>query len=397
MAKLTTIDAIAHQLDHCLNDHSFVKLSLGNYQGSEQELKQIHVRETLIKGNKQLSFTYRYKTKDIVKNYDKATAIEKLMIYIDSGFRVVNLHTTTTHLTFDQRKSGQWLLHEAESVVTAKPSLQHDHQKHRWITSHPEKRYLRELKLVDASGQVYKNAQDKYKQINQYIALLKPLIDEIGPDQIKEVVDMGSGKGYLTFALYDYLSEVLHQPVHVTGVEYRADLVEFCNQVARASHFGGLHFDQGEIAHYKQSAIDMLIALHACDTATDDALFQGIKAGAKLIVVAPCCHKQIRKEMEKHKAKDELRPLTQYGIFLERQAEMLTDTIRALLLTYHGYKTKVFEFISDAHTPKNVMIVGVKTTVNTKQQAHLARQIKELKDLFGIRTHYLEKLFSTGV
>ena len=206
---------------------------------------------------------------------------------------------------------------------------------------------------------------------------------------------MGSGKGYLTFALYDYLTNILQKNASVIGVEFRPDMVELCNGIAQKTDFENLNFVQGTIEDYDSQKTNILIALHACDTATDDAISKGISAQADLIVVAPCCHKQIRREMEKNKAKNDLDFLLKYGIFMERQAEMVTDGIRALILEYFGYKTKVFEFISDAHTPKNVLIVGVKGKINSKKQAEILVKIKNIKEYFGIGFHHLERLINT--
>jgi hypothetical protein len=136
----------------------------------------------------------------------------------------------------------------------------------------------------------------------------------------------------------------------------------------------------------------LLIALHACDTATDDAIYKGIKTNAELIVVAPCCHKQIRREMEKGKTKNDVSFLTKYGIFMERQAEMITDGIRALVLEYFGYKTKIFEFISDVHTPKNVLVVGIKGEIAKSRKTEILAQIQQTKSYFGIGYHHLERL-----
>ena len=199
-------------------------------------------------------------------------------------------------------------------------------------------------------------------------------------------------KGYLTFALYDYLTNILQKNASIIGVEFRPDMVELCNEIAQKTGFEKLSFIQGTIEDYDSQETDILIALHACDTATDDAISKGISAQADLIVVAPCCHKQIRREMEKNKAKNDLDFLTKYGIFLERQAEMVTDGIRALILEYFGYKTKVFEFISDAHTPKNVLIVGIKGKTNPKKQVEILAKIKGIKEYFGIGYHHLERL-----
>ena len=203
---------------------------------------------------------------------------------------------------------------------------------------------------------------------------------------------MGSGKGYLTFALYDYLHTILKMDAQVTGVEYREDLVTLCNQIAANSGFDRLNFVQGTIEAYEIDSIDLLIALHACDTATDDAIAKGIKADAQLIVVAPCCHKQIRKEITKGKAANELDFLTQHGIFLERQAEMVTDGMRALVMEYFGYKTKAIQFISDAHTPKNVLLIGVKQSISADRQKQILKKIRDTKGYFGIDYHHLERL-----
>jgi hypothetical protein len=153
-----------------------------------------------------------------------------------------------------------------------------------------------------------------------------------------------------------------------------------------------LEFVQGSIEDYTIQSLDLLIALHACDTATDDAIFKGVQAGAKLIVVAPCCHKQIRREMERQKIRNDISFLTKYGIFQERQAEMVTDGIRALILEYCGYKTKIFEFISDVHTPKNVLIVGTKGKVTEKRKKDVLSELKDIKSYFGIGYHHLERL-----
>jgi len=196
---------------------------------------------------------------------------------------------------------------------------------------------------------------------------------------------MGSGKGYLTFALYDHLRNNKKVEASMVGIELRPKLVDFCNELAQSTGFEKLQFLAQDIEEYKAEKIDMLIALHACDIATDIAIAKGIKAGASTIVVAPCCHKQIRKEMQCETA---LQSVLKHGILEERQAELLTDGIRALLLEAHGYKTKVFEFISTEHTPKNLMITATKAPARPEA----LEQIAKIKADFGIGYHYLERL-----
>jgi SAM-dependent methyltransferase len=372
-------------------ENTFNKLSLGNYKGSEENLKNIYIKKTLIRHEEKFSFTFRYKTRDIVKNYSLSEAKDLLQKWIGSDFHVATLLTTAFELQFEILKNGKEVLKKKISETSEVPSLEHDRAKSRLISAQ-DKPYLQQLNITDQQGNVFKNAQDKYKQINHYIELLSSLIKEIPTEGQIKVADMGSGKGYLTFALYDYLHNVLGLKASVTGVEFRPDLVQLCNRIAGETGFKDLTFTEGTIEAYDSAGTNVLIALHACDTATDDAIYKGITAGSDLIVVAPCCHKQIRRQIEQHKTENDVRFLTKYGIFLERQAEMVTDGIRAMILEYYGYKTKVFEFISDAHTPKNVMVVGIKDRRHKPDQAAILKKIKDAKAYFGIEYHHLERM-----
>lgn len=374
-----------------LDDNTFVKLSLGNYKGKEENLKNIYIKRIAIKGEEKLSFTYRYKTRDIVKNYSPAEGIGKILDFLNQEFYVSTLFTTAFDLSFENLHNKKIIIRKNAPTITTVPSVDHDRSKNRLISAN-EKPYLTALKITDETGKVLPNSQDKYKQINHYIEILSTLIKEIPARETVKVVDMGSGKGYLTFALYDYLTNVLKLNSEVTGVEFRPELVDLCNKIAKTSGFSKLSFEPGTIENYDNSGANILIALHACDTATDDAIYKGITAQADLIVVAPCCHKQIRRQMEAGKTSNELDFLTKYGIFLERQAEMVTDGIRALILEYYGYKTKVFQFISDAHTPKNVMIVGIKSQGIHLKDEQILQKIKESRAYFGIEYHHLEKM-----
>lgn len=400
MSNQINLQQFQTQLAESISSNIFLKVSLGNYHGNDKELKNVYVRKVKIKRADMLSFTYRYKTRDIFKNLSIEDGITLISHFVSNDFRIATLFTTEKEIILEHGKRQQISLREQLVKSSVQPSLLHDKEKKRLIK--PDgKSYLQALRVTDQEGKVFKNAQDKYRQINQYIEILSSLIKELPEGQIKNVVDMGSGKGYLTFALYDYLHHVLNLDTKVIGVEFREDLVTLCNEIADTSGFDKLSFVEGTIEAYDVNQIDLLIALHACDTATDDAIYKGIKANAGLIVVAPCCHKQIRREMEKGKAKNELTFLTKYGIFMERQAEMVTDGIRALILEYYGYKTKVFQFISDAHTPKNVLVVGMKIKdqgtrskeQEIKRKVELLEKIKETKAYFGIGYHHLEKLF----
>ncbi len=371
-------------LKESLTDKSFVRLTLSGYRGDQEGLEKILARPVTIKGADKLSLTYRYKTRDIVKNHDHAEAAELIGNYLVTGFRNATLFTAGFDLAYPS-------LQKSKPTQKLAADTSHDRSKARHVGT-AGKQYLHDLKITDANGVVLKSAQDKFRQIDKYIEIIGGLLKQAQPDKIKTIADMGSGKGYLTFALYDYLQQNTEIAAKVTGVEYRKDMVELCSKIAANSGFDRLKFVQGTIEGYTDPC-DMLIALHACDTATDDAIAHGIKSGAELIIVAPCCHKQVRRAMEDIKGWDSaLNPVLRHGTLLERQAEMVTDAIRALVLEYHGYKTKAFEFISDAHTAKNVMITAVKKSVSDTRRKEIAAEIAALKKTFGIAQHYLETL-----
>jgi hypothetical protein len=371
---------------------TFIKLALGNYHGQENDLKNIYIKPALIAGQDKLSFTFHYKTKDIVKNYSFEDAKDMLAKIIGKDFYIATLFTTTEEIIFENIHNKKFTLRQTPAKNAVLPSLEHNRIKQRHLET-KNKAYLRKLGITDTKGNVLPSAQDKFKQIDKYIEIISPYLKDIAATTPLHIADMGAGKGYLTFALYDYLTAHLQQQVTMTGVEYRADLVQFCNDLAKEVSFDKLAFVEGGIADYQDNKANVLIALHACDTATDDALLKGIANKAELIVLAPCCHKQIRREMEAGTPMDDLRTLTDTGIFMERQAEMVTDTLRALFLQQAGYSTKIFEFISDAHTAKNVLIMAVKNkkTLSSAHQAKIRDEIEALKKIFGIRQHYLEK------
>jgi SAM-dependent methyltransferase len=377
-------------LETSWNSNTFVKLSLSKYSGNEDQLKNIYIKRTTIKKEDKLSFTYHHQTKDIVKNYSFDEGIFLVNKYLDpQEFHIANLFTLTADYNLEY-KAAHWNMKTLHATFTVLPAPDHDKHKKR-ILEATNKTYLHALKITDLQGKVFPHAQDKYKQINHYIEILSTLLNDLPPEEEIRVVDMGSGKGYLTFALYDYLRNILQRTAAIHGVEIRKDLVDLCNHIAKQSHLNDLHFVVGTIDSYDNKDFNVLIALHACDTATDDAICKGILANAKLIVVAPCCHKQIRKEMNSYKSKTPLDDIIRHGIYLERQAEMITDSIRALIFEYYGYSVKVFDFISDAHTPKNIMITAQKKTRSATDRQEILHRIQHLKSIFGIKSHYLQK------
>lgn len=371
----------------------FIKVTLAKPSASDIDLKSIDVRPVIIKNETKLSFTFHYKTRDIVKNHGLDEAVLILAQYTKEIFTSARLHNVAADLGLS-RKGERFEL--SKSKPTMKPAeLSHNRAKNHLVSS-GGKAYLQALGLTDRQGQVLKTAQDKFRQINKYIEIVDGLIKDL-PLQRLRIADMGAGKGYLTFALYDHIANTLKRDCEVTGVEFRPDLVRLCNEIALASKFDGLKFVEGTIAGYDCDGADIVIALHACDTATDDAIAKAILAKAQIIVVAPCCHKQIRRQMKSANTKNDLEFLLRFGTYQERISEMVTDSLRAQLMELSGYDCNLFEFISDAHTPKNVMIVGKRRKIPRNDAAITAikSEIDQAKDTFGIEQHQLEKLLDT--
>jgi SAM-dependent methyltransferase len=370
--------------------HTFVKMTISSPIDKQSPLLNVYVRYIEIKGSSGLSFTYRYKTNDQIKNWSIEEGIKELQKVIGSDFKNASLFTTSQDYILLQSKKG--LVTLQQNKPTFANTLEHAHDRQKVKRASSTQAYLMYLGITDVNGVLIQKMADKYRQINKYLEIIEGLIESASLPEEIHIVDMGSGKGYLTFALYDYLSNEMALNVHVTGIELRDELVDYCNDIAQKCGFDDLHFVCKSIQTYSEKQIDILIALHACDTATDDAIYKGIVSNAQLIVCAPCCHKQIRQQL---KGIEQESPILKYGIFKERQFEMVTDTIRALILEQHHYQTKVFEFISNEHTRKNVMLVGSKVASNVMDHT-VQGKIDAIKKDYHIDFHYLETLIATS-
>ncbi len=370
-------------------DGSLTKLKLGGYHGPEADLKSAEARKVSIKAGERLSFVFRYKTRDITKNLTLDETALLLVGGLNEEWRSARLETTGFDLQFE-RQGDKLRLKRSEVAGREAVISSHDRAKNRPLTE-TNKPWLHALGITGKDGAVRNDRQDKFRQINKMVEIFAPLIQGLKAE-IPRIVDMGAGKGYLDFALYDYLFGK-GERAEIIGVELRPQLVSDGNANARVSGFDGLRFEAGSILDYDASGANAVIALHACDTATDDAIYQGIKAGAELIAVAPCCHKQIRRQIEVGSPDQNLDFLLRHGTFMEKQAEMVTDGLRALILEANGYRTKVFEFVSDAHTPKNNLIVAQKGGGGSRQAA--LDRIAAVKAMFGIEKHYLEGLLES--
>ena len=391
MAPSTYNQTIKNQfleiLQLSIQDQTFVGLTLMNKKEEESDIKKIAVRPVLFKKGLMLSFVSRISANDITKNYTIDIGIKKITELFEDTFAQGELSTIDSEYFFAYPEKGKGKLKKKERKEAEAATTSHDQQSSS-IIDH-QQNYLSALGVTDQNGTVLKDKRDKYRQINKFIEIIDPIINKSGLDKKVRIVDMGSGKGYLSFALYDHLKNNLDYIPHMTGIELRPDLVSICNDIAVNAGFENLSFKEGSIETTPITQPDILIALHACNTATDDAIAKGIHAKAKMIICSPCCHKQIRKQMAPDTA---VNSISQFGILKERQAEIVTDTIRALILRAHGYKTNVMEFISTEHTPKNLLITAIKETDPSEPLQNYIEEIDALKKVFGITFHQLEKL-----
>ena len=391
MANISTPrEGFSRYLADAIRTNSLLSLTLGKYKGVDVSLRNIYVRPVKLRGEAQYQFLWHHSTKDITKNHTPVDALPLIERLLGSDFHSAHLFTAEITAQLEYNKKGE------PRLSTGKPSAQsvetaHDHAKRRLLP--PESQdWLQALSVTTASGTPKVGMADKHRQIQRFVELLSHLSVEAGlpVDRPLEIADMGSGKGYLTFATSDFFNIVAGNSANVIGIETRSELVEYCQQVASQTNRERLRFSNGSIQDAVLPELDVLLALHACDTATDDAIYRGITAKATLLVVSPCCQKELRRQL--NPAPVLAAPL-RHGIFQERQAEFATDALRALLLEWAGYDTKVFEFISTEHTAKNLMISAIKRKVADSPSARdeLAQAAREFAAFYGIRTHALAR------
>jgi Methyltransferase domain len=373
---LNPIDQFLGELQASLAAGQFNKLTLGKFRGELAEISHIYVRLVELQSGTKLQFTERWPTKDLTKNLSFGDSIDLVRTLLGQTCLAATLFAgqNRVQLLFNRRGKPR-LIRQADEV---RPTVStHDLPKQRLLR---DESFLRALGVIGADGRPNAQMGSKYRQIHHFIELLSPLLASFQRGSRVRVADLGAGKGYLTFALYQYLSEQgLHPEIH--GFEQRSELVALTNQIAQSIGFTALAFEAKPIADVDLSSCDLAVALHACDTATDDALFRAIVAGCHGIVVSPCCHKEVRPQLQ---VPSGLEALVRYGAQTDRFAEMITDTLRALYLNAAGYLTRVQEFIPAEHTPRNLLIIGTHNPKLTNR-VELFEQAEDFRRRFGIR------------
>lgn len=392
------VDALAHK-------DRIVKLRIER-QGTSLVLG----RTVLIKKQRKLQLTYKQRGAcDVMRNFGRADLLhEELMTAMSDAVKAKATITSDVESWTHSLVRGGQVKSTMQVAPGPPPSLRHDRVKVRALEALPA--FFEALQLVNADGTTRPGREKKLAQIHRFAELLEHAVREARLPSNATVVDFGCGRGYLTFAAHELLCRKLGLDARVIGVERRRHLVDEANGiVAELGISGSLSFCDGDIADFSQH-VDVVIALHACDTATDDAIFNAIQSEAALIVVAPCCHKEVRPQLDTRLAAlrsarpqglniadSALLDLASHGVLANRHAEHVTDTMRAILLEIMGYRSKIIEWVPLEHTAKNTMLLGAKLPCALHESADAADRLIRLAAYNGVTRHHLATLLRVSL
>lgn len=333
-------------------------------------------------------------------NHTREGICEYLSRALENGFSQLQVQGTRADGTILVSKKGRMTIKTkahpapngaAENVMKEAPAriLSHNRVKRYILKEGIPVPFLVDLGVMTASGKVVASRYDKFRQINRFLEYIEDILPQLPKDREVTILDFGCGKSYLTFAMYYYLRVLKEYDVNIIGLDLKTDVIQKCSRLAESYGYNKLHFYQGDIADYEGvSAVDMVVTLHACDTATDFALAKAVGWGAKVILSVPCCQHELNRQIKN----ETLAPIFHYGILKERMAALITDGIRAQLLEERGYDTQILEFIDMEHTPKNLLIRAVKNnkkySVNTDLRAAMEalRAAPTLEKLLNMQT-----------
>lgn len=371
---------ITEEVKKILDGAAIERAIISKPSSKSSEYKKIDIQGKA--GSFQIAkYTQKQVFHENVKIQELPERIEQLISEL--GFRQMSIWTAQHEHIFLLSKKGELsvkkrALKEDEHVQSN--TQEHNRQKNYIISEGQQVAPLVDMGVFTKDGKVVKSMYDKFRQINRFLEILDDEIDSAGTNQLN-VIDFGCGKSYLTFVVYYYLTEIKGIKANIIGLDLKADVIKKCNQAAAKYGYDNLHFELGDINGYKAPFdVDMVITLHACDTATDYALYNAVCWNAKMIFSVPCCQHELNKKI----STDDLSILTRYGIIKERFAALATDAIRGNLLEYAGYKTQLLEFIDFAHTPKNILIRAIRRGATPKATREKAlREVDNLMKEFN--------------
>ena len=359
-------------------EQEIIKIVISNKMNKEIEYNKINfaLKE---KGNKEYYQIEKFTDKQVFHENIEKDQLEDKMLEFISFYKQLSAWSTTNNFDLKISKKGKVFLGKKKSDNSNLVNKSHNKEKNYILKEGMIIQPLIDLGVFTKEGKVVKSKYDKYKQINRFVEIID---DEIKKNDQKEltILDFGCGKSYLTFVLYYYFVEIKKINVKMIGLDLKKDVIKKCNEIAERYGYENLHFELGDINGFKyNNKVDMVITLHACDTATDYALYNAIKWNSKMIFSVPCCQHEFNHQMKA----ESLSILTKYGIVQERVAALMTDAARANLLEAVGYKTQLLEFIDISHSPKNILIRASKGNVNKDKKDKSLREVNDLMNQFN--------------
>lgn len=355
------MDQIKQVLNEILDNDLIDIILSGAYK--DKTVVKVKVRPIEIKGRFCFQIS-RYVGKQILhKNLDRTEAIETLSAMIATGFKQTQIRTRTRNITVLVSKKGTVTVKSKSADNIRTKPLAHNRKKQYIIQEGDPVAFLIDLGVMTPEGRIIQQKYDKFRQINRFLEFIQDILPELDRDRHLTILDFGCGKSYLTFAMYYYLKVLNGYDISIIGLDLKADVIETCSRLRDKYGYEELEFLQGDIAGYEGvDTVDMVVSLHACDTATDYALYKAVLWKAKVILSVPCCQHELNGQMQCGL----LNPFLKHGIIKERLAALATDSLRAQLLEESGYKVQLLEFIDMEHTPKNILIRAVREGSGTK-------------------------------
>lgn len=368
------IDKEVRELLESTVNGGLYQIILSNARERDKAFK-VKVRPVMLKNELMFQETIYRGTKVFHENYQHLEMIPRIGNYLLEDFKQCEIEHTNMKAVILVSKKGKMTV-KKRAAVQAEVSMAHNRVKRYILEEGKVVPFLVDLGVQGSDGRIIRSKYDKYKQINRFLEFIEDILPALRMDREIQIVDFGCGKSYLTFAIYYYLHELMGMDVAITGLDLKQDVIERCNELSHRYGYQKLRFIKGDIAEYEGlTRADMVVTLHACDTATDYALTKAVKWDAKVILSVPCCQHEVNKQI----SCEELAPIFQYGIIKERMSALITDALRADILKAQGYETDLLEFIDMEHTPKNILIRAVK-----KERIRAAKRQEEIDTILNV-------------
>lgn len=349
---------ITQLLDICISDKLIDMVISGQKNKSEDKAVKVRIRPVILKNEIEYQVSEFVGRKVLHSNHSAADVKKKIIDYMTEDFKQAQINMTDAAATILSSKSKTLTCkYKKAGQLKVQRDLSHNRTKKYIIQEGKPVAFMIDLGVMGQDGKIIRTRYDKFRQINRFLEYIEDILPKLDKERELTIIDFGCGKSYLTFAMYYYLKELKGYNIRIIGLDLKEDVIEHCNELRTRYGYDKLHFYVGDIATYKDvDKVDMVVTLHACDTATDYALAKAVKWGAEVILSVPCCQHEANRTIKS----DILSPVMDYGILKERMAAIVTDAARAKLLTANGYDTQILEFIDMEHTPKNLLIRAVK-------------------------------------